>query len=167
MRRGTGSKPGPVPRSAEERFWEKVDKNGPTPAHCPELGPCWVWTAGKSRYGYGRFNVQGKNELAHHFLHPQVPAGLFVLHRCDNRPCVRPSHHWYGTQKDNMQDMCAKGRAVYYSGEKNSSAKLSDADVERIPGLLAKKLTHQEIADRLNVSRSLISRIVQGKRRNK
>jgi hypothetical protein len=30
-------------KTLEERFWEKVDKNGPVPAHRPELGPCWVW----------------------------------------------------------------------------------------------------------------------------
>ena len=32
----------------EERFWPKVDKNGPVPEPHPELGPCWVWTGAKS-----------------------------------------------------------------------------------------------------------------------
>lgn len=30
----------------EPKFWEKVNKHGPVPEHCPELGPCWIWTAG-------------------------------------------------------------------------------------------------------------------------
>src|ERR1035437_916757 len=34
-----------------ERFWAKVDRNGPVPAHRPELGPCWVWEAGHDRPG--------------------------------------------------------------------------------------------------------------------
>ena len=38
--------PRAAPSTLEERFWRKVDKNGPIPEHRPELGPCWVWTAG-------------------------------------------------------------------------------------------------------------------------
>ena len=34
-----------------ERFWSKVDKNGPIPSHRPELGPCWIWIARRDRYG--------------------------------------------------------------------------------------------------------------------
>ena len=26
------------------RFYENVNKDGPVPAHRPDLGPCWVWT---------------------------------------------------------------------------------------------------------------------------
>jgi hypothetical protein len=26
-----------------ERFWAKVNKDGPIPEHCSELGKCWVW----------------------------------------------------------------------------------------------------------------------------
>jgi hypothetical protein len=36
------TKPGPKPRPLGERFWVKVNKDGPVPVHCPELGPCWV-----------------------------------------------------------------------------------------------------------------------------
>lgn len=41
-----------------KRFWSKVDKDGPIPAHKPELGQCWVWTASKNNAGYGRFGFQ-------------------------------------------------------------------------------------------------------------
>jgi hypothetical protein len=37
-----------------ERFWAKVDKNGPIPAYRPDLGPCWLWTASKRADGYGQ-----------------------------------------------------------------------------------------------------------------
>ena len=42
----------------EDRFWAKVDKNGPVPAHRPELGPCWIWTAARFKRGYGKFGVE-------------------------------------------------------------------------------------------------------------
>ena len=39
-----------------------------------------------------------------------IPVGLFVLHRCDNRSCVRPEHLFLGTADDNSKDLKAKGR---------------------------------------------------------
>lgn len=38
--------------SLVERFWEKVDKNGPIPEGREFLGPCWVWTGARSQSGY-------------------------------------------------------------------------------------------------------------------
>jgi hypothetical protein len=38
-----------------ERFWSKVNKDGPIPASCPELGPCWLWTRSCYYNGYGQF----------------------------------------------------------------------------------------------------------------
>ena len=65
------------------RFWSKVDKNGPVPAHCPELGPCWVWT-GEKRKGYGRLKIDGHARTAHVEAWKQwrgpVPEGHGVLH---------------------------------------------------------------------------------------
>lgn len=80
---------------------------------------CWIWTGrrqdnGKPRQDYGRFDIENGCVMAHkisyeHFVGP-VPNHLKVLHRCDNPPCVNPSHLWLGTQKDNMRDCVAKGR---------------------------------------------------------
>lgn len=39
-----------------------------------------------------------------------IPAGMHVLHHCDNPPCVRPSHLFLGDAKVNAQDRAAKGR---------------------------------------------------------
>lgn len=51
-----------------ERFWQYVNKNGPTVR--PELGRCWVWTAFiPQAIGYGRFSIKiggrHKSEGAH------------------------------------------------------------------------------------------------------
>lgn len=105
-----------------DRFWSKVDKCGPVPAHCPELGACWVWTASCDRKGYGqiftgeRTATGNKKPAAAHrvswLLHHADPGGLCVLHRCDNPACVRPEHLFLGTVADNNRDMWAKGRAT-------------------------------------------------------
>ena len=84
-------------RDVAERFWEKVDRNGPVPAHRPELGPCWLWCAQKLTSGYGRFTVStGKQVVAHRMAYELVrgaiPDGLELDHLCKNEPCVNPSH---------------------------------------------------------------------------
>lgn len=99
--------------SLYDRFWEKVDKNGPVPAHRPELGPCWVWTAGRS-HGYGLIYVDRSGKTRAHRVSFFLKHGRWPqpcgLHRCDNRLCVRPSHIFEGTKADNVRDMDAKGR---------------------------------------------------------
>ena len=110
----------------EERFWSKVNKNGPAPTHRPELGPCWLWTAYTNRDGYGGFQRGRRGAgyvLAHRLsweLHNgPIPAGLHALHACDVRNCVRPSHLFLGTDLDNQRDCIEKGRKVVASGEQS------------------------------------------------
>ena len=46
-----------------ERFWRKVNKNGPTQPHMQT--PCWEWVAGKLSNGYGSFSIGRKTYRAH------------------------------------------------------------------------------------------------------
>ena len=98
-----------------ERFWSRVDKNGPVPTHRPELGPCWVFTGSdRGPLGHARMHVRNKRTSAHRFAweleHGPIADGLQVLHHCDNGACVRGAHLFLGTQADNMRDMSEKGR---------------------------------------------------------
>ena len=88
-----------------ERFWPKVRKTD----------ECWEWIAGtRGKTGYGSFKIDGEVIDTHrvswmiHF--GPIPEDKFVLHKCDNRKCVRPDHLFLGTQLDNVRDMISKGR---------------------------------------------------------
>lgn len=96
----TGEIGGPIRQTAQgspiERFWSKVDKNGPIPEYAPHLGQCWLWTA-YSLEDYGRFMlVRGRSQMAHRISYETsigpVPEGLVLDHLCRVRRCVRPSH---------------------------------------------------------------------------
>jgi len=73
---------------------------------------CILWMASRNTSGYGQVRWAGRLWLAHRaaWLARQgpIPPGLYVLHRCDLRPCINPDHLFLGTQKDNMADMAAK-----------------------------------------------------------
>lgn len=104
-------------KSLRERFWNFVDKDGPPPQHVPHIGNCWVWTGSLNTRGYGVIQKGGKRTIPTQASRASwilefgpIPPGLYVLHRCDNPPCVRPSHLFVGTQDDNIKDAMAKER---------------------------------------------------------
>lgn len=83
-------------RTVEQRFWQKVNKDGPVPEQRPELGKCWMWTAATNKKGYGEFWLGGQMRRAHRisfeFENGPIPDGLEPDHLCRVHPCVRPSH---------------------------------------------------------------------------
>lgn len=99
------------------RFWKYVNRNGPVPQHCPELGPCWLWTgevSGKPGRHYGRFRIGNRSVGTHRVAYALAHGVLlnFACHRCDVRLCCRPDHIFDGSAADNTADMMRKGRHV-------------------------------------------------------
>lgn len=141
----------------EARFWAKVRKTE----------TCWLWTAAKTRTGYGRFNVGGQVMYAHRvswgIANVVTPDGLCVLHKCDAPTCVNPNHLFLGTAADNMRDRDTKGRHARAAarGEAHGHAKLTTEQVLEIRA--RPEQTNAELANDFCVSRTAISQIRTGK----
>lgn len=75
---------------------------------------CWEWKGKRQLNGYGSMTYKTKQLLAHRVAYTlykgPIPDGLFVLHACDNPPCVNPAHLLVGTHQENIEDARRKGR---------------------------------------------------------
>lgn len=148
--------------TVEQRFWSKVNKNGPTILDTP----CWEWEARRSKAGYGQLWVESGPESAHRVSYKLsvglIPEGINVLHRCDNKKCVNPDHLFLGTRQDNMDDMSKKGRKAVFVGGKNPVSKLTEKQVREIRTLYATGCySYTMIAQKFTVSPSLIGLVVR------
>lgn len=103
--------------------------------HVNKTESCWLWTHFTDKDGYGKVDLIGGNERYAHRLAWVLAFGsignnLYCLHHCDIRNCVRPSHLFLGTAKDNYRDSANKQRNII--GERNASSKFSDKDIRHI-----------------------------------
>lgn len=130
-------------RPAVVRFWASVD----------QAGDCWVWTGATDKDGYGRFNahIEGRrcsraSRFAYWLATGINPGELWVLHRCDNPPCVRPDHLFLGTAADNNADMVAKGRDYYPTGD-DHYLRVAPERIKHGDDLLYIKLSDAQVAE--------------------
>ncbi len=101
-------------RAIEERFWEKVNRDGPV---APNLGtPCWLWTGARDGNGYGQLRVgsgKGKlkpaHRLAYEFSCGSIPVGQRIDHMCrrGHLACVNPAHLRAVPHKKNEENRIA------------------------------------------------------------
>ena len=94
-------------------------------------GDCILFVGSKDKDGYGHLTYKRKVYKAHRFAWTHaygiIPKGMYVLHKCDNPPCVNPDHIYVGDQLDNVRDMNLKGRnnfgrvAIQVNGRKFKS----------------------------------------------
>lgn len=146
------------------RFWAKV--------RILDDAACWEWVAAKFRRGYGQFmwasryyaTPQGAHRCAWEMTRGAIPAGSHVLHSCDNRGCVNPSHLFIGTHDDNMADAAQKGRL---HRSRPSRHKFTPAQIEDIRARVAAgpRGTATALASEYGVTRAHISQLVHGIRR--
>lgn len=103
--------------TVQERFWSKVNFNGPVPPSRPLLGPCHIWTGSlTTRGGYGQFRLDNRVRKAHQvsleLTGTQIPDGLEPDHLCRNPACVRVSHLELVTRRENVRRGTAPIAAV-------------------------------------------------------
>jgi len=93
----------------EERFYSKVNLNGPIPENHPELGPCHLWKTWINRGGYGEFSLGRLHIKAHRLAYElsfgPIPEGMLIDHKCLNRACVNPLHLRLATASQNNQNI--------------------------------------------------------------
>lgn len=141
----------------EKRFWSRVRKTR----------KCWLWTGSINKKGYGVFASEHSN-LAHRYswvlAHGiTVPDQLYVLHTCDCRHCVNPSHLYAGTPQDNVDDMMERGRWTPFRGEENPQAKLTEADVKEIRRRCGAGETQASVAQEYGITPVTVSCVCTGK----
>ena len=137
------------------QFWGKV-KIG-------FIHDCWEWIGSRKPQGYGHITIDGKGHQSHHlaweFRYGKIPKKLWVLHSCDNKGCVNPSHLFLGTHQDNMNDMKNKNRHAYFKGIYSPRAKLNNQKVKDIRKSLENNEKVTCLAKKYNVSIGAISAI--------
>ena len=131
-------------------FWSLVDKRGPD--------ECWEWIGGswtgEPGRKYGLFSIGATTkELAHRFsLEMKVgPLGdQLALHKCDNPPCVNPSHLYAGDVQQNADDRSSRPRFSDVVSAKWHNRVLADFFKER-------NLSQSGFADLIGCSKSTVS----------
>ena len=143
------------PAPVEVRFWSKVKK--------ADGDACWEWQGSVPSHGYGQFDYRfacRAHRAAWILTYGDIPQGVKVLHTCDNKRCVRPSHLFLGTQKDNVVDCIQKGRIS--RGEHRPQHKLTEAQVREIRNRHAARAgTYRGMAAEYGVQYSYIWKIIR------
>lgn len=147
--------------------------------HVTDTG-CWEWPRISKVTGYGIINWRKKPRRAHRlawilFCGPIPDNKPYVLHTCDNRPCINYLDHLYcGTQADNGRDMVLRGRSAsgdrsparlhpqsLRRGERHPGARLTDEKVRELRAL-AVTLPIIELARRFHIDRKTVRSAIRG-----
>jgi HNH endonuclease len=138
------------------RFWRFVLK----------ADGCWRWCGRRNAQGYGSIREGASHTMAHRLswrLHNgDIPAGMLVLHKCDNPPCVNPAHLFLGTSLDNAKDRDAKGRHWAPRGEQRKSARFTDAERTQIKAVIRYSRPQWKIAALYGLKQSTVSNVSTG-----
>lgn len=87
-----------------------------------------------------------------------IPEGQWVLHHCDNPPCVRPDHLYLGSNTENVRDRTDRGRE---RGEHHGMAIVTEAEVREIRRRYAdERISQQRLGADYGLSQTAVSQIV-------
>lgn len=123
-----------------------------------DVEACWVWLGAGKGNGYGHTSHGPAHRRSYELLIGEIPNGMDVCHKCDNRSCVNPHHLFLGTHAENMADMKAKGR-----GAGGNRKHITESQVQEVRRRLSCGVSQAEIARCMNLNRSTVSNIKLGK----
>lgn len=147
--------------------WDRV-------VRVPELGECWEWRGPKHKAGYGNIRTKtadGRQTFvrAHRVALESSGVsldGLLCLHKCDNPPCVNPSHLEAGDDLENSRQKVSRNRQRpgLAMGVKNGASKIDGIVALRVREMYAGGGVKQsDIAMKFGISQSNVSKIVRNK----
>lgn len=118
---------------------------------------CLIWPFSRGSDGYPIVTYKGKSKRAHRLVcrkvHGKPPTKEHqACHTCGkgHEGCINPHHLYWGTPKENMDDRAEHGNTVF--GVAHSSAKLTDAKVEKILRLIDENWQYKQIAEKFKVT---------------
>lgn len=132
---------------------------------------CLEWTGARAKSGYGSVRLpvnrfESAHRIAYRAAYGSIPDGMVVMHKCDNPPCMEPTHLTLGTHADNALDMVRKGRARPGEPRRGPDWLPPRFSVEQVESLRAEYaeggITYERMAEREGVSTVTIARLVRG-----
>lgn len=145
------------------RLWKRLRKVYRV-QHLDE--PCWEWTGAQSDTGYGSIWINGRTELTHklaYYVFVGPIGNKHVCHKCDNRLCCNPGHHFLGTRSDNMKDAYKKGRLKNTFSTGSNSSKEKDREIKKNQILTMKEWgwPDKTIAERMQMTVEQVKTLAQ------
>ncbi len=141
-------------RARTRGSWNAVDIETAFSNRVKKTSGCWLWPGAPYGGGYGQFNYANKRYYAHVFSLKldgrPVPKSQRGLHHCDNKLCVKPSHLYIGTQRNNMEDTWNRSRTDY--GVQHWAAKLNPEAVLEMRRQRLLGVSFAQIARAFNIS---------------
>lgn len=146
-----------------DRVYDKVDK---TPGLGPQ-GECWEWRGRINPVtGYGILCINGVNHRVHRLVYTHhhnngvtPPRDMYVMHLCDNKPCVNPDHLKLGTNQENVRS--AQENGLRGKGEELLS--LTPRQVVEMRNLHAAGTPIVKLIGKFPISYSCARSIINGK----
>lgn len=134
------------------------------------MSGCMEFTGCVQSNGYSRATVFNKTDYAHRHIYRllkgEIPKGMDVCHKSDNRKCINPDHLFLGSRLENMRDAVSKGRQA--KGQMLPHSKLSASAKKLIADIAASGRKYNEIAKEFGICKQYSGQIAisAGIRRN-
>lgn len=126
---------------------------------------CLEWRGATVKGGYGVIGNERRRSprlvLCHRAAYEiaygeEIPVDEIVMHRCDNPPCIEPTHLLRGDHLRNMRDMVEKGRS---SSPRPRSGMLLPEQRKALLAMLTGGMTISAVARVMDIDRKTVRNV--------